>query len=259
MRAGSRPRLHIGDLTLVATALAFGACGSGPLDPTAELSSTMTSASFVYHWSPGDEPPDSAYEERHLAWVVAELGVRPTRRFEYFKYRDVDQLRKITGHTQGTGFAEEGNYRFHTIWPKDNHEYVHALILAEVGTPPALFNEGLAVAHHGSSISGPFDGDPLWNGEPVRKRVRAIRDAHQLPTLDALLPNLDFQKVDGNVSYPVAGSFVRRLIDESGPEPLLSLIARCPRDASATTIRTRFQEAYGEEIETAWARWLAWL
>jgi hypothetical protein len=253
-----RPRVMT-KLALMATVLAIGACGTDPLDPTVELSRTMRSANFVYHWSPGDEAPDSIYQERHLAWLTSELGVRPTRRFEYFKYRDVEQLRRITGHTQGTGFAEEGNYRFHTIWPKDNHEYVHALILAEVGTPPALFDEGIAVAHHGASISGAFDGDPLWNGEPVRMRVRAIRDGHELPSLDALLPNLDFQKVDPNVAYPVAGSFVRHLIDETGPVPLLSLIADCPRNASAATIRARFRDAYGEEIDTAWGRWLDWL
>lgn len=249
----------------VAFAAAFAAvvpavgCGSSPTDPLAELSVTATSAHFVYHWSPGDEPPDSAYQERHLAWLTAGLGVEPSGPLEYFKYRDSEQLAELTGHTRGTGFAEDGGYRFHTIWAKDNHEYVHALITAEVGTPPALFNEGVAVAHHGASFSGELDGDPLWNGLPVRGQVRSLRDAGGVPSLNALLENGAFHGVDAGVSYPVAGSFVRYLIDVYGPDRLVSLLASCPRDASASTVRATVLEAYDMEIDTLWAEWLAWL
>lgn len=216
----------------------------------------MSSASFVYHWSDDDQAPDSAYQERHLAWVRERLGVDPTRRLEYFKYRDTEQLERITGHHLGTGFAEVGTYRFHTIWPKDNHEYVHALVIAEVGLSPAFFNEGIAVAHHGASISGDFDGEPLWNGGPVGERVQALNAAGNLPALDDLLESADFAEIDGDITYPVVGSFVRYLLDESGPDPLLALIASCPWDASAATVRARFAEAYGESIDAAWSRWL---
>lgn len=254
-----RRRRWMPGLAVLAAAIAIGACGDTPLNPSEVLSRQSTSANFVYHWGPDDQAPDSVYQERHLEWVRTTLGVVPTQRFQYFKYRDVQQLRALTGHADGTGFAERGNYRFHTVWPQDNHEYVHALIGAEVGTPPALFNEGIAVAHHGASFSGSFDGDPLWNGAPARAQVRAARDAGALPPLDALLENLDFQRVDSDVGYPAAGSFVRYLIDTRGPVPLLSFIARCPREANAAAVRTLFHEAYGEAIDDAWARWLAWL
>lgn len=248
-------RYPVGSVILVALVT----CRSSPLDPTAELTASASSANFVYHWSPGDVEPDSAYQERHLDWLVSRLGIAPSEPLEYFKYRDTRQLAELTGHTQGTGFAEDGNYRFHTIWPKDNHEYVHALIIAQVGTAPGLFNEGVAVAHHGASISGPLDGDPLWNGSPVREQVRLLRDAGSIPQLDALIENDSFQQLNPGLSYPVAGSFVRYLIDVHGSAPLIGLIARCPRNAQASRVRAVFLEEFGEELDTLWSRWLAWL
>lgn len=190
---------------------------------------------------------------------MSTLEVEPSQPLEYLKYRDQQQLTELTGHTQGTGFAEPGTYRFHTIWPKDNHEYIHVIIAAEIGTPPALLNEGVAVAHHGASLTGPLDGDPLWNCSPVRPQVRSMRDSGRVPPLDLLLENLAFQQIDDAVSYPVAGSFVRYLIDEDGPKKLLTLLSRSPRDASGSSLRTIFRDVYGVDIDAVWAEWLAWL
>jgi len=135
---------------------------------------------------------------------------------------------------------------------------MHALVSAEVGAPPALFNEGIAVAHHGASIVGSFDGDPLWNGGSARDHVRALRSAGELPDLSDVLGNADFQALDPNVTYPVAGLFVRYLLDEEGAAPLLTFVASCPRDANGATIRARFREAYGGvELDAWWEGWLA--
>jgi hypothetical protein len=50
------------------------ACSSDPVDPGGALPKTMTSSNFVYHRSSGDQAPDTAYQERHLAWVEASNG-----------------------------------------------------------------------------------------------------------------------------------------------------------------------------------------
>ena len=148
---------------------------------------------------------------------------------------------------------------FHTIWPRDNHEYVHSLVTSLVGISPALFDEGIAVAHHGASLSGSFEGDPLWNGGSAHARVRSLRATMQLPALNAIIENEAFEREDPNVTYPVAGSFVRYLIDQAGTTPLLTFIARCPRDASASQVRAHFRDAFGDDLDAWWARWLAWL
>jgi hypothetical protein len=243
----------------LALALAHAtACGSDPAGPESELTMSATSSGFVYHWTPGDEEPDTAYQERHLAWVLEGLGIIPDRRLEYFKYRDATQLERLTGHDRGSGFAEDGTYRFHSVYARENHEYVHALVSAQVGTPPALFSEGIAVAHHGASLVGSFDGDPLWNGASARDRVRLLQSIGGLPDMSEILENEAFQRLPADVTYPVAGLFVRYLLDEAGAAPLLALIASCPRGAAAPTIRARFRDAYGgDDIDVWWSRWLA--
>lgn len=242
--------------------LVFGAalwcgCGSGPSGPAGPediLSERGVSEHFLYRWSPQDAQPDTSYQERHFRWVSGGLGITPAAPLEYFKYRDAAHLERMTGHDRGTGFAD-GTRRFHSIFPTDNHEYVHALVMSEVGSSPPLFNEGIAVAHHGASIAGDFGGDPLWNGTSARSLVRAMRTRGEVPPLDDLLEENDFWSYETNLSYPVAGMFVRYLLDEAGPEPLLSFIERCPAGAGAVTVRARFLEAYGQTIDVWWERW----
>jgi hypothetical protein len=93
----------------------------------------------------------------------------------------------------------------------------------------------------------------------VRQQVRLLSDSGTLPQLDALIENDSFQQLDPGLTYPVAGSFVRYLIDTHGPAPLIELMARCPRNAQASTVRAVFWEEFGEELDTLWSRWLAWL
>lgn len=259
---GSRARSRVVGSWMVACALggaSVGGCGSDPLGPEDQLSSTAGSAHFRYRWSSGDLMPDSTYQERHLAWVSAQLGLTPAEPLEYHKYRDREHLVRVTGHTDGTGFAETGTYRFHTIWRTDNHEYIHALVTSLVGTPPGLFNEGVAVAYHGASLSGSFEGDPLWNGGSVHAAVRSIRAAARLPDIDDILENGAFARANPEISYPVAGSFVRYLIDQAGVVPFLTLVTRCPRDAPSTRIRDQFTGVYGADIDSWWTHWLEWL
>lgn len=45
------------------------ACGKDPLAPADRLEPRMESAHFLYLSARGDQPVDTAYQERHLAWV----------------------------------------------------------------------------------------------------------------------------------------------------------------------------------------------
>jgi hypothetical protein len=59
--------------------------------------------------------------------------------------------------------------------------------------------------------------------------------------------------------YPVAGSFVRHLIDQHGLTPLRSYFASARFDHSAAQTRAAFHAAYGISVDEAWAAWRAWL
>jgi hypothetical protein len=113
-----------------------------------------------------------------------------------------------------SGFAEPGTRRFHSIWPVDNHEGVHTLVILQLGHPPALFNEGVAVAHQTNPAQNVLT--PRWNGTDLHVLARQYDAAGRLPSLGSLLPTSEFFDFDTNVTYPCAGSFVRYLIDTRG-------------------------------------------
>ena len=116
------------------------------------------------------------------------------------------------------GFAEPGTTRFHTIWQIDNHEGVHTLVILQIGHPPALFNEGVAVGS--PDRAGAIDPDPAMERDRPSRTREAYDAAGRIPPLSSLLRSTDFFGFDANVMYPCAGSFVRYLIDTFGLAPL---------------------------------------
>jgi hypothetical protein len=239
--------------------LALMACGPGPAGPGPNhpaLVQFATTAHYVFHAAPGDSI-DTAWQEQYHEWLTAALEVASPTRLEYYKYRDVAHLEALTGHESGTGFAEDGGPRFHTIWPIDNHEAVHALVMLQIGHPPPLFNEGVAVAHQTFPDRGRLT--PTWNGTDLHQLARGFLETQRLPALTSLLRGSDFIAQDANVTYPSAGSFVRYLIDTHGLAPFKSYVSAARADDDATTTRGRVATAYGRSLDELWAEWRAWL
>jgi hypothetical protein len=234
--------------------------GDDPLAPEDRLGRRGESAHFIYMAATGDEAVDTAYQERHLAWASDRLGVFPRQKLVYHKYRDRAHLQRVTGHDPTNGFAEPGTYRFHSIWPVDNHEYIHALFTSEVGDSPPLFNEGVAVAHHGASVHGELEGDPLWSGRSVHDIAWEHAQAGTLPDVASLAYWRTFYEFGEQLTYPVAGSFVAFLIDAEGVADLKAFV-RAAEGASQGLDRSRtdFLHAYGFSLEAARDRWLEFL
>jgi hypothetical protein len=226
-----------------------------PIAPEDVLSRTLTSDHYVFRMAPGDSV-DVAWQEAYFDWVSAELQVVPADRLEYFKYRDRAHMQEVTGRATN-GFAEPGTPRFHTIWPIDNHEGVHTLVILGLGHPPALFNEGVAVAHHTSPATGDFV--VRWSGQDVHDIVRGLIGAGAVPAVEDLIESPDFFSDSENLRYPLAGSFVRWLLDEHGLAPFRALLDGAAFDQSAAVTLQRFQQAYGLSLSDAWDAWLAWL
>lgn len=245
--------------SVLGVAAVLTACGDEPTAPADQLSPAGTSAHFAYYAAENDyEAIDTVYQERHYAWAMAKLELSHAGKIEYRKYRDGSHMERVTGRVTN-GFAEPEMGRFHTIWPLDNHEYIHVVFVDQVGEPPALFNEGVAVAHHGASISGDFEGPPLWNGTSAHQQVRQMLSAGTLPELGALAETNDFRALDDVVTYGIAGSFVRFLIDEGGVDRFKAFAASTHRDDGRAAIDSAFEGEYGATLESWWARWMAFL
>jgi len=233
-------------------------CGSGPSSPSVSsptLTQITTTAHYVIHSAPGDSV-NRAWQDAYYEWLLGALQLQPSPPLDYNKYLDRAHLRALTGRDTN-GFAEPGTTRFHTIWSIDNHEGVHTLVILQVGWPPALFNEGIAVAHQMDPVQGILT--PRWNGSELRVLARQNDAAGRLPPLTSLLRSTDFFNFDANVTYPCAGSFVRYLIDTYGLARLKSYFATAGFDDAASVTESRFLAAYGRSLTSVWDEWRAWL
>jgi hypothetical protein len=243
---------------LIGVCVAALSCGGGPTGPSAAnpaLTQITNSTHYVVRAAPGDSV-DVAWQEQYFDWVTTALQLGPSPPLEYNKYRDRAHLKALTGK-ETNGFAEPGTPRFHTIWPIDNHEVVHTLVILQIGHPPALFSEGVAVAHQADPARGLLF--PRWNGTDVHLLARDYDAAGRLPALSSLLRSNGFFDHDTNITYPCAGSFVRYLIDTRGLENFKSYLRDATFDDAASTTEARFQAAYGQALSLVWNEWRVWL
>lgn len=230
-------------------------CGENTLTPVEELPRQSESTNFVYHYESGDYI-DATWQEAYHKWLLETLEVQLSTKLHYFKYRNAAHLRELTG-SSGNGFADSRQYSFHTISPIDNHESVHVVVFNTVGRASALFDEGIAVAHQTDAPSQNYD--PLWNGKHIHTLAREYRLSGEIPSLDQLLTSTAFRNIDANKAYPLAGSFVRYLIDHAELDTLKMFISRSGPDDRSSDIRDTFQQAYGQSVDQLWEQWLTFL
>lgn len=89
-----------------------------PIDrsnPFLELTQTLETANFVFYYSPGD----FVYAERSEAfhnWAVTLLGVTCPKKIDYYKYKDREQQKRLTGYTH-TGWAIASTFGHTPIFP----------------------------------------------------------------------------------------------------------------------------------------------
>lgn len=244
----------------LALLLAVGCGGNTPTGPTATsglpfLRETPTMRVFA---EPGDSV-DTDWQEVYNAWALARLGLQPIRKVEYRKYTSRDAMGRYTGSYNTNGFAEPADWRFHTIWPRDNHEIVH-VYTAPLGRPSDFFNEGLAVAFQTDPAAGVFAA--RFNGQDVHEACRSYLAAGQLPLpLSNYVTTTPFRSIQDQVlSYRVAGSFVRFLIERQGMTAVLDLVRQAGgRDESLSAIRTRTETVFRRSLDELEADWLAML
>lgn len=240
---------------LLAISLSAAGCGSDPAaprDPTEDLTVRHETEHGIYYHAPGDAVDLEAQEEYYV-WLFERMGLEPSQPLVYFKYRNRAHMGEVTGNSDTNGWAEIGTYRFHTIWDIDNHESVHALVSSEWNAAPALMNEGMAVAHQALPHLGITD--PVWSGTPIDTlAARAIRKG-SLPPVEELLKSTDFRRYETSFIYPVAGSFVKWVLDRHGYGAAESFFRMSTLDDSGERLRANFRSAFGGEIEDAWDAW----
>lgn len=249
----TRVGIGVGLLAFGVLAAGCSDAPSGPSGPHDELSERRTTAHGVYFHAPGDTVYAEAQETYYL-WLFDRMDVEPTAPLVFLKYRSRAHMERLTGESVN-GWAERDTRRFHTIWPFDNHESVHALASAEwKAAAPALLSEGFAVAHQVAPHAGIME--PVWSGTPIDTiAARALRNG-TMPPVGKLLESPDFRRYDEALSYPIAGSFVRSVLRRHGYDALEAFFGNSDFEDSGSELRASFRGAFGEEIEDAWEVWL---
>ena len=100
---------------------------------------------------------------------------------------------------------------------------------------------------------------PRWSGQSIHTIARNADAAGTLPALNALLTSPGFFNFDTNLTYPVAGSFVRYLIDMYGVARMKTLLTGATFNDAATRTQSRYLATYGITVDSAWAEWRRWL
>ena len=182
---------------------------------------------------------DAAKSEAYVSRMENLLGCKVPGKAEYYRYGSPEEIAAGTGtYAQGLTFTQSG--QIHSTQDFHAHEIVH-LVAGQLGNPGVFFQEGLAVA---------LGNDGKWRGQSVDK----IAKAKALNVkVSALVKGFD--RMDPEVGYPVAGSFVARLVSTHGIAKVADFFRAA--GAAGSDRDAAFAATFGESLDEAGARWQA--
>jgi len=207
---------------------------------------------FVFYLLP-DTPAEkdiaaiTKRREKVLKDICDFLGVSFDRRVNFFLFPDAPSKRWCIGH-QGDGLAFDTTIA--EIYNEETrvdpaHELTH-IVASQIGSPPALMNEGLAVY---------MQRDHKWDDQHIDTTASELLLKGKLVPVDELIRRNEIgsRPDDGEVAYPQSASFVKFIIDRYGREQFLKLYAglRVGADDNAT----RFSNILGVELGVAEREW----
>jgi len=170
------------------------------------------------------------------------------------KYRE-------TGH-QGAGWAYDNTVVevFNSAQRLDPFHEVCHILTGNLGDPPALFSEGVAV-YVSERLGAPALKELGGGALRVNDRVREIRSQGQSMTLDRVIrfTEIGSEESKGSVSYAEAASFVKFLLEEFGREKFLAVYKALKNSDDATVQEknlSALRAIYGMSLSDLEARWL---
>jgi hypothetical protein len=212
------------------------------------LGSRYESEHFVIYYQAESEPDIrllAAAHEFHLRSVLKTFALPRTERLHSYVYPSADSKRRLMG-AGTTEITKPWNREVHitrqSVAGTLRHELVH-LVAAPFGVPVL----------HASLSTGLVEGlamavDGRWGYRTLHQYAAAIRAAGIAPDIQSVMTITGFASASSSVSYVLAGSFCRFLIDKHGIGPLLSVYG------SGT-----YEEAFRQPLsalDTSWQRFL---
>jgi hypothetical protein len=182
------------------------------------------------------EKVDAGRSEKYIVKIEQLLGQQVAAHTDYYRYHSPEEVAVATGrYAAGVTFPK--NAQIHSTLEFHAHEIVH-LVASQLGDPGSFFQEGLAVA---------VGNEGTWNGKDVNKLARPAKSLQMAAFVAS------FDRVDPEIGYPVAGSFVAFLIRTHGIAKVTELFRSCPAQAMPVA----FQAAFGQSLDAAGVAWAA--
>ena len=216
----------------------------------AALGSEYRTEHFIIVYSGRDVSADeirwiAAEHEFRLFQVMRDLSLTRQRTITSFLYPTEEMKRRLIG-AGATDFAKPWSAQIHlteqSIWHSLRHELVH-VVAAPFGVPvlhaslsPGL-TEGIAMALSGT-----------WGSRTLHQYAAAMRIYTPAPDISGLMSVRGFFTQSSSISYVLAGSFCRFLIDRFGI-----------RKAMLVYRSGDFEANYGRSLESLLQQWQRFL
>jgi hypothetical protein len=218
---------------LVCAAALVSACdGDSEVDPSAFVT-RGESAHFEYRTQASEDLACTGMMdllEKHYSVITAYLGTTsPSDRITYLKFEDVTDMRLNDLCMRGACAPGAAVWSYQ---PVHQHELVHAY-LANVGTPPAIFQEGVAVA---------LACDQVDDEMPSLSWDQAVRSNDPL---------------NEHAIYTVGSRLVSHLLRRFGAPAFVQLYARLGHHATPSEVDQAMMAVYGSSAEQLWQDALA--
>ncbi|HET9480809.1 MAG TPA: hypothetical protein VFP98_03560 [Candidatus Polarisedimenticolia bacterium] len=241
---------------------AFWTCSdAGPTGPPpdAPLDRFLASEHFDYSFAAGDTvtPEEARINDRAYEIIRDGLETDFSRRIEFLKFAGPDHIERLTGVRTEGGFVQGG--RIFLTRTLDPHEIVHVIAIEELGRPSDFFDEGLAVNFGGLRVlpGGEVTLFPsaLRNFDADREALSVFAGGRFPRSIRTILATSAFEAEPFEVSYPLAGSFVKFLLRTRGLTAVKAFFAASGVVDSQEEIEAGLQAAFEAPAAVLEAEW----
>jgi len=148
-------------------------------------------------------------QEKWYSLITKKLKIKNSRKINYYLYPSRALKEKLTGNS-GNAHTNWDDFSVHAIYSKNlkvigPHEDTHLLTL-KWGISIGFLREGLAEYLHSD-----------WHGKSHNYWAQKYKKENKFE-FEKLFDNDYFYSLNPNISYPLAGSFVKYLINKFGLE-----------------------------------------
>ena len=205
-----------------------------------QMAGTSRVAFFSRHGGDfgGRQKQDVKRTDAFLARMEKTLAQPLAAPISYYTYERPEDIAAQTG-VYAYGLTRVGDSIVHSTTTYHPHELVHA-VAGGLGDPGRFWHEGLAVA---------LGDEGRWDGRPVDALART-----QAARVDRKQLVKSFDSLPADVAYPVAGAFVKHLIDRDGLPKLIEFFRACPKGVN---VDAAFLRTYGRSFQAAFGEWQA--